>query len=92
MHGAKYFRERRKWLQIRSRLGVLARERNRMARSMEAVEVGRIDFSGKMFGHHCILCLHRDGDTSMMLNIDGIPFKPKTYRGVLKLLAKRLTR
>lgn len=93
MFGRRHFKARKERLKARSRLGVLARERNRMAQSSAAIEVGRICFSGTMFGgNHVIRCLHRDGDQMLLLDIDDRPFKPETYRGVLRLLSRRLVR
>ena len=47
-----------------------------------------------MFGGvtHRIRCLYRDGDPVLLLEIDGNPVRPRTYRGVLRMIAKRLTR
>lgn len=93
MPSVRYFKERRKRLQERSRKGVVARERKRIAEAQAATVVGVVRFSGSMFGgDHEILCLNRDGEKHIMLDIDGLPHKPTTYRGMLRLLARRLTK
>ena len=93
MPSVRYFKERRKRLQERSRKGVVARERKRIAEAQEATVVGVVKFSGTMFGgDHEILCLNRDGEKHIMLDIDGGPHKPTTYRGMLRLLARRLVK
>lgn len=93
MSSVSYFRAKRKRLQERSCKGVLARERKRMAEATAATVVGVVKFSGTMFGgDHEILCLNRDGEKHIMLDIDGRPHRPTTYRGVLRLLARRLVR
>lgn len=93
MHNYRYFQTIRKRAKEKSRLGVLTRERNRIARAEEAIEIGRIDFYGKMFGgSHVIRCLNRDSEEILLLEIDGQPFSPKTYRGVLRLIAAHLSR
>ena len=85
---------RRNWKQFDPRTSRLAHEakaRKRMAEAETAVEVGLIRFSGPMLGEHVIRCLHRDGDRQVMLDVDGVPFRPATVRGVLRVLARRLT-
>ena len=64
-----------------------------IANTSAAVVIGVVKFSGSMFGgDHEVLCLNRDGEKYIMLEIDGVPFRPTTYRGVLRLIAERLTR
>ena len=93
MASVNYYKARRQRLKERSRKGVLARERKRMAEATAATVVGVVRFSGTMFGgDHEILCLNRDGEKHIMLDIDGRPHKPTTYRGMLRLLARRLTK
>lgn len=83
----------KQWDKRTSQIAHAAKERKRMADAVAAKEVGVIVFTGQMFGGvtHRIRCLHRDGDRVLLLEIDGRPVRPRSYRGVLRLLAKRLT-
>ena len=74
-------------------LAVAQRERNRLKRAEESVEVGRCVFSGVTFGgEHTMRILHRGDEPVVMLEIDGTHYRPRSYRGVLRLLARRLVR
>ena len=68
-----------------------AKERKRMDAAECAEECGNIQFSGQMFGGpHSIRCLV-SGENTILLEIDGAPYKPTTYRGLCRLLARRLS-
>ena len=47
---------------------------------------------GELFGgsDYIIRLLNRDGEKHLLLEFDGIPARPQTYRGLLRLLARRL--
>ena len=50
-------------------------------------------FQGPMFGGvtHRMRLLNRDGEKHLLVEFDGQCAKPQTYRGVLRMLARRLT-
>lgn len=69
----------------------VAKERKRLAEADAAIEVGMIQFSGLMFGgEHILRCLSRSEKNHLLIEIDGRPHKPRTLRGLLALIAKRL--
>jgi hypothetical protein len=72
-----------------------ARERKRLERVQAAICVGTVTFDGPMFGgRHEVRCLFSDGysETKLMLEVDDRAYAPRTWRGVVKLIAKRLVR
>lgn len=72
-----------------------AKERKRMAESCVAKCVGVITFDGPMFGgDHTLRCLFSEtySERHLMIEIDDVTSKPRTVRGVFKLLAKRLAK
>jgi len=70
-----------------------AKERKRIAESVTATECGRILFDGPMFGGpHFLRCLSDSDERVVRLEIDGNLYKPKSYRGVLRLLARRIVK
>lgn len=79
---------KRQW----SRNAVAAKARLRLARVQESVEVGVIRFSGPMFGgaEHVLRCLVRDADPALLIEIDGLAHRPRSIRGLRKLLAERI--
>ena len=87
---------RKNWKQFDRHTSLLAHAAKRekiIESASAAVVVGVIKFSGSMFGgDHEVLCLNRDGEKHIMLDVDGAPFRPTTYRGVLRLLSERLVR
>jgi hypothetical protein len=88
-----YYKRRRIKLLERSRKGVLARERKRLEAACEAREVGRIVFSGQMFGgEHSIRCLDAGNETQLWVEIDGQAHRPRTWRGLMRVICKRLGR
>ncbi len=73
------------------KLGVAAQKRKRIAESESSTECGRIVFSGLMFGGGHVICLLVSGDDHYLrTEIDGIPYRPLTERGLRKLLARRI--
>ena len=72
-----------------------AKERLRLERTQDAECVGTVVFDGPMFdGKHEIRCLAADwfSDRHVMIEIDGKASSARTERGVLGLLARRLTK
>ena len=70
-----------------------AKERKRLANAIAMREYGVIIFQGEMFSGvtHRIRCLTDDAAPRLWLEIDGRIHRPVTYRGLLRLLARRLT-
>ena len=86
-----YCKRRRAKLLERSRKGVEARERKRLAAVREAVEVGRVIFTGAMFGgEHVIRCLDVGDERVLCVEIDGRAQRPKTWRGLMRMVCKRI--
>ncbi len=55
----------------------------------------RHGIEGPMFGgKHEIRCLYSDvySETKLMLEVDGKAYAPRTWLGIVKLIAKRLVR
>lgn len=76
-----------------SRKGVEARERKRLDQVREAREVGRVTFSGTMFGgEHNIRCLDSGDETRLWIEIDGQAHRTRTWRGVMKMVCKRMVK
>lgn len=68
-----------------------AKERKRLERAVAMREIGVILFDGEMFGgKHRIRCLTDDIAPVLWLEIDGQLHRPRSYRGVLRTIAKRL--
>jgi hypothetical protein len=86
-----YWKRRRTKLLERSRLGVLARERKRLARAQEAREVGQVTFSGPMFGgEHVIRCLDAGNENRLLVEVDGQAHRPRSWRGLMRVVCKRI--
>jgi hypothetical protein len=86
-----YWKRKREKQIARSRLGVLARERKRLAEAEDAQWCGSIIFVGPMFnGGHWMTLKVRGEDRHMLPDIDGNPFRPLTLRGLRGLIAKRI--
>jgi len=88
-----YWKQRRDKLLERSRNGVAARERKRLSDVREAKEVGFVVFIGQMFGgEHIIRCLDAGDETRLWIEIDGQAHRPLSWRGLLRLICKRILR
>jgi hypothetical protein len=88
-----YFKRRRIKLLERSRKGVLARERKRLAAVRETREVGQVVFSGQMFGGvHTLRCLDAGDETRLWIKVDGLARRPRTWQGLMRLVVKRIIR
>jgi len=86
-----YWKRRRTKLLERSRKGVAARERKRIAAVLEAREVGRVTFSGQMFGgEHLIRCLDAGDETRLWIEVDGRAHRARTWRGLVRVICKRI--
>lgn len=69
------------------------KERKRQEEAVAASCVGTIVFDGPMFGgSHTLRCLVSESysEDRMMIEIDGLNHRPRTYRGVMRLLSHRL--
>lgn len=87
-HNPHRDRVRRKCAAMRA-----AKERRRLEQAAAAVEVGVVQFSGPAFGGpHVLRALHRDGDGHLLVEIDGRAHRPRTLRGLVRVLARRLWR
>lgn len=76
----------------RSRLGVEARARNRLARAVAAEVCGTVTFSGPMFGiiPHVIRCLDCNDGRHVYLEVDGNAFgRPKSWQGIISACFQR---
>ena len=84
----------RAWTPETSRLAHAAKRAKIIANAVEATEVGMVIFSGTCFGGvvHRMRLLNEDGEKHLLVEFDGVPSKPQTYRGMLRLLARRLCR
>jgi hypothetical protein len=70
---------------------VLARERNRMAAASAAQHVGSVLFAGPAFGGlHLVKAFARGDDPWLLLEIDGHAHRPRSLRGLVRLVCKRL--
>jgi predicted GIY-YIG superfamily endonuclease len=72
----------------------VSKERKRLANKKPLAEAGFIEFTGEQFddGRGKIWrCLTDDTTPAVWLEIDGHIHRPRSYRGVLRLLARRLT-
>lgn len=88
-----YWKCRKLNLLERSRKGVAARERKRLAHVQEAREVGYIEFCGPMFGgRHTIRCLAAGDEARLWIEIDGQAHRPRTWRGLMRMVCKRMMR
>ena len=70
-----------------------AKERKRQAEACDAEHVGTVIFDGPLFGgRHVMRCLYRCGysETHLMVEIDGVAFKPLTRRGIDRIIARRI--
>ena len=68
-----------------------AKERKRLAQVQEAREVGRVTFSGPMFGgEHVIRCLDVGDEMRLWIEIDGRQHRPRTWRGVMRMVCRRI--
>lgn len=70
-----------------------AKERKRMSESCDTEHVGTVIIDGPLFnGRHVIKRLYRCGysDTQIIIDIDGKQRRPRSYRGVLRLLANAI--
>jgi hypothetical protein len=84
----KLERKRMQWATMRA-----AKERRRREDAQAAECVGVVTFEGPMFGgKHELRCLYLPSysETHLMIEIDGRPHRPRTVRGVVGVLAKRL--
>lgn len=62
-----------------------------MAQVHEAREVGRVAFSGPMFGgEHTIRCLDAGDESRLWIEIDGRAYRSRTWRGVMRMVVKRM--
>ena len=89
---AKRGEKQRKRLKERGKLGVQKRRENIMRMGAESVEVAQIIFSGKLFSNetHIIRCLSHEDETHLVIEIDGMLYKPQTIRGLKKIIAERI--
>lgn len=86
-YARRQLEKRRAW----SRNANAAKERKRLARTSEAIEIGKIEFNGKMFGgQHLIRCMARDGEDCLLLEIDGDAASARTWRGLMRMICKRI--
>jgi hypothetical protein len=68
------------------------KERKRLTAAQAAVCVGIVVFDGAMFGgKHTLRCWDFGDERMVWIEIDGQHHKPRSWRGVLRLIAKRLT-
>lgn len=83
----------RQWDRRTSQLAHAAKRAKIIRVAVAADEVGVVVFAGPMFGGmtHRLRLLNQAGERHLLLEFDGVPAKPRTYRGVLRLLARRLT-
>lgn len=71
----------------------VAKERLRMERAVAAVEAGRVTFEGPCFGgRHVIRYLDAGDESRLWLEVDGKPVRPRTWRGLMRLVVKRVMR
>ena len=76
-----------------SRNANAAKERKRLAEAEQAEEVGVVRFSGPAFGgEHEIRCMVRGEDRHLLLEIDGSAARPRTLRGLVRVVCRRLWR
>jgi len=86
-----YWKRRKEKRLERSRLGVLARERNRLAQEEAAVHVGSVLFAGPAFGGmHLVRAFARGEGPGLLIEVDGQAHRPRTLRGLVRLVSKRL--
>jgi hypothetical protein len=88
-----YWKRRRAKLLERSRKGVLARERKRLAAVREAREVGKVVFFGPMFGGvHTLRCLDAGNETRLWIEVDRTAHRPRTWKGLMRVICKRIVK
>lgn len=90
-----YKRNNRDALHDRAMAGVAGRDRVRQKNVADAVWVGSVTFDGPAFGgKHVIDCFQSDSfdETRMMIRIDGTAKIPRTPRGLVRIVCKRLFR
>lgn len=86
-----YWKRRRTKLLERSRKGVEARERKRLAAVTEAREVGKVAFFGPMFsGVHILRCLDMGDETRLWIEVDGRAYRLRSWRGLMRVVCKRV--
>lgn len=69
-----------------------AKERKRLENAVAMREIGIIIFGGDAFGgKHRIRLMTDDIAPCLWIEIDGEIHRPWSYRGVLRMLARRLT-
>ena len=62
-----------------------------MAAVLEAREVGRVFFSGPMFGgEHTLRCLDAGDEARLWFEIDGRAHRPRSWRGLMRIICKRI--
>lgn len=90
---ATYFKQRRQsQLKMCSNMRA-AKERNRIENATAMRECGIILFGGEAFGgKHRIRLLTDDASPVLWLEVDGHLHRPRSYRGVLRTIARRLSR
>ena len=88
------FQRRKAWLRKRALLGVAARARKRMERIQDSACVAEIVIRGPMFGGvHLIRLLDCNDGKHVYVVVDGETFgRPKSWQGVVRILAKRLSK
>ena len=88
------YRKRRRDKQLRRMAAMrAAKERKRQAEACAAECVGTITFDGRLFGgRHVMRCLYRCGysETHVMIEIDGVAFRPLTAGGLRRIIARRV--
>jgi hypothetical protein len=86
-----YWKIRKAKLLERSLKGVVERERKRLAAIQEAKEVGKVVFSGKMFGgEHVIRCLDVGDENRIWIEVDGRAHRTWTWKGLMRVVCKRI--
>jgi len=82
------------WDRCTSLLAHEAKRAKIIASAVAATEVGKVVFSGTVFGGvvHRMRLLNRDGEKHLLVEFDGVPAKPQTYRGMLRMIARRIAK
>ena len=86
MASASYIRKKRERAKERSKLGVAARRAKMQERGSDLEVAGTITTTGNL-GNHFIEILACDDPVHVWLRVDGELRRPRTLRGVVRVLA-----
>ena len=74
-----------------SRNANAAKAQKRISEAIVAQEVGTVVFDGAAFGgQHRIRSFQRGDDDYLLIEIDGKVHKPRTLRGLVRIICRRL--